>query len=43
MEEKRIELIAHFIKEMLKQGYSDWYIGEQIALIIKALDSLKGA
>lgn len=37
--EERIELIRAFIKEMLKQGYAMWYIGQQIALLIKIFDT----
>jgi len=40
--EIRIELIRAFVQKMLKQGYAPWYIGEQIALIIKALDTKDG-
>lgn len=39
--EDRIELLRDFIKEMKKQGYSAFYIGEQIALVVKAIDTLK--
>ena len=37
--EEKVELIRDFIKEMVKQGYALWYIGKQIALLIKALDT----
>lgn len=41
MNEKRIELIRGFVKEMREQGFSEEYIGEQLAVVVMALYSLQ--
>ena len=40
-EEAVDECLKGFIEEMIKLGYSEWYIGRALAHILKALEANK--
>ena len=41
-EQDRVDLYRAFVKKMRLKGYSTWYIGEQLALLIWAIETKEG-
>jgi len=40
-EEAISDLLSAFIDEMIRLGYSEWYIGKAIAHVLRALEKTK--